>query len=385
MHNEEEIKTERISEDFFIFQGGIGLRQWLPSYCNTYLLRDEENLILYDTSAFEDIRSEMLSIIKKYEDVCSSFYLINGHADLDHIGNNDILEDVGIKEKHFLIHEVGLPRLDAAEADEKLTKEIMDYYDFFGTMQIPIVRFLNKISPRMNLYFKRKGMERYWTPSRTQQSIAGPLKDSEKQSLNIAGRTFQGWQIGNICLIHDGAHVPEHLCLYDTKRRALLVGDLTGEWNPMFSSETDGLVMYCDIFAEMAEEGYIEILGGGHRNRDTYKRIFEEYEVIPFTQHQMSNYVQGKERIVEFLQGFSNYYKQVRDTVLEAHKNLGSATIEEIVQELGKSDSKAIQMKLKLEFPRFISWIRISIASILRETGAKKTRIGRKTVFEPKA
>jgi len=42
-------------------------------------------------------------------------------------------------------------------------------------------------------------------------------------------------------------------------------------------------------------------------------------------------------------------------------------------------------MKMKLEFPRFISWIRNSIASILRETGAKKMRIGNKIVFEPKA
>ena len=361
------------------------MRQWLPSYCNTYLLRDEKNLILYDTSAFEDIRSEMLSVIKKYEDVCSSFYLINGHADLDHIGNNDILEEVGIKDKHLLIHEAGLPRLDAAKADEKLTKEIMDYYDFFGTMQIPIVRFLNKISPRMNLYFKRRGMERYWTPSRTQQSTAELLKDSRKQRFNIGGRTFLGWQMGNIYLIHDGAHVPEHLCLYDTRRRALLVGDLTGEWNPMFSSETKGLVKYCNILAEIAEEGYIETLGGGHRNKDTYGRIFDEYEVVPFTRYQISDCLQGKESIVEFLRGFSNYYKDVRDTVLKVYEDLGSATIEEIVQELRKSDSKAIQMKMKLEFPRFISWIRNSIASILRETGAKKMSIGNKIVFEPKA
>ena len=377
------IKTERISEDLFMFQGDIGMRQWLPSHCNTFLLRDEERLVLYDTGAFEDIRSDMLSIIREYEDVCSSFYLVNGHADLDHIGNNDILDDVKIEDKHFLIHERGFPRLNAVEDDEKLTKEIMEYYDFFGTLQVPIVRFLNKISPRMNLYFKRKGMERYWTLSRTKESMAEHLRDSTKQRLDIAGRTFQGWQIGNIYLIHDGAHAPEHLCLYDTKRRALLVGDLAGEWNPMFSSETNGLIEYCNVFAEIAKEGYTEILGGGHRNKHTYKRIFDKHEVVPFTQYQISDCLQGKDKIAEFFQGFSNYYREIRDTILDVHKNLGSATIEQIVKELRKSDSKAIQMKMKLEFPRFISWIRTSIASILREIGARKTKIGNKIIFEP--
>lgn len=179
------MRVEKIAEDFFMFQGGIGLRQTPPSYCNTYLLRDDNALFLYDTSAFKDIRNEMLKLIKKYEDVCSKFYLIISHADLDHIGNNDIIDDVKIKEKHFLIHEFGLPRLAQSS--------------------------------------------RFRVVSRTMEEIAEPLRDSEKETISIGNVDFQGWRLGNIYLIHDGAHIKEHLCLYDTKRRALLVGDLTGE------------------------------------------------------------------------------------------------------------------------------------------------------------
>jgi len=334
------LRTKKIGEDFFMFQGGIVLRQMPPSYCNTYLLRDENTLILYDTSAFEDIRNEMLRIIKKYEDICSKFYLINGHSHLDHIANNDMIDYVKIKEKHLLIHEFGLPRLTHAE--------------------------------------------RFRAVSRTMHEIAEPLRDREKETITIGNMDLQGWRLGNIYLIHDGAHVKEHLCLYDTKRRALLVGDLTGEFNPMLNSKTNRLIEYCDIFAKMAEEGYIEIVGDGHRNRDAYEQAFQKYDAVPFTQFQVPDYIQGRDGVMEFLRGFSGYYKEVRNTILDVHESLGSATIEEIVEKLRKSDSQAVQMKLKLEFPNFLSWIRYSVTSILRETGAKRKKIGKQTYYKTK-
>ena len=381
------MKTQRVTEDLFMFQGWIGSdfqgTETFLSHCNTYLLRDENTLILYDTSALGDIRNEMLKIIKKYEDSCNKFYLIIGHADPDHIGNNDMIDDVKIREKHFLIHEAGLPRLNVVEDQENLIKEMMEFYDVFGTFPMFIMRFLSKISPGVIFYLRRKMMERAWRATKTMQEIAEPLRDPEKEKITIGNMDLQGWRLGNIYIIHDGAHVPEHLCLYDTKRRVLLVGDLTGEYNPMFNSETNRLIEYCDIFARMAEEGYIEIVGDGHRNRDAYEQVFEKYDVIPFTQFQTSEYIQGGDAIIEFFRGFLNYYKEIRDTILDVHKNLRSATIEEIVAELGKSDSQAIQMKLKLEFSRFLSWIRMSVTSVLKEAGAKKRKIGKKMYFEP--
>ena len=98
----------------------------------------------------------------------------------------------------------------------------------------------------------------------------------------------------------------------------------------------------------------------------------------------MSNYIQGKEAVMEFLRGFSKYYKEVRDKILDTHKDLGNTTIDKIIGELRKSDSQAIQMKLKLEFPRFLSWIRYTVTSVLREAGSKRRKIGTQTFYEPK-
>jgi len=317
------MKTLKIATDFFMFRGGIEMTEAPPSYCNTYLLRDEDMLVLYDTSAFEDIRKEMLKVIKKYEDACSKFYLIIGHADPDHVLNNDVINDVKIREKHFLVHEAA-----------------------FGG---PYAGFLEG---------------------------AKPLVDSERETVTIGDTTLQGWKLGNIYLIHDGSHVPEHLCLYDKKRKALLVGDLTLEANPMMNSKTSGLIEYCDKFSRMAEGDHIEIVGDGHRSRDAYEQAFQKYNVNHFTQLQTSDYIQGKDAIIEFFRGFSGYYREIRDTILDVHKNLGRATIEEIVGVLKKSDSQAVQMKLKLDAPRFLSWIEISVASILREAGISEENKG---------
>ena len=140
------------------------MREIPPSYCNTYLLRDGDSLVLYDTSAFEDIRNEMLKVIKKYEDACSKFYLIIGHSDPDHVLNNDLINDIKIREKHFLVHEAA-----------------------FGGSYAGLLEG------------------------------AKPLVDSEKETVTIDDITLQGWKLGNIYLIHDGAHAPEHLCLYENK------------------------------------------------------------------------------------------------------------------------------------------------------------------------
>lgn len=331
--------TEKIAEDFFMFQGGLVLGQMPPSYCNTYLLRDGDTLILYDTSVFEDIRKDMLNAIQKYESACNKFYMIISHSDLDHIGNNDIIDDVKIKEKHLLIHEEGLSRLSQAK--------------------------------------------RFRAVTRTMHEIAEPLRNWEIEKISIGNIVLQGWRLGNIYLIHDGAHIKEHLCLYDIKRKVLLLGDLTHLANPMLYSKTSRLIKYCDVYAKMAEEGYIKILGDGHRSKDAYEQVFQKYDVVPFTQYQMLNYIQEKEGVIEFLRGFSSYYKKVRNTILDVHKNLGSATVKDIIGQLRKSDSKALQMKLTLEFPKFISWIRYTVTSVLREAGAKRSKTGKQTYFEP--
>jgi hypothetical protein len=214
--------------------------------------------------------------------------------------------------------------------------------------------------------------------------IAEPLRDEELEKITIGNVDLQGWRLGNIDIIHDGAHVKEHVCLYDRKRRVLLVGDLTHLANPMVYSKTNRLVEYCDIFGKMAEKGYIDILGDGHRSKDAYEKAFQKYDVVPFTQSQMSNYIQGQDRVMEFLRGFSGYYQEVRDTIVNAHKKLGSATVQDIIGALRKSDSQAIQIKLKLEFPRFLSWIRYSVTRVLREAGSKRRKIGTQTFYEPK-
>jgi len=43
----------------------------------------------------------MLETIKKHEDVCNEFYSINGHADLDHVGNNYMSSVV-----YFMMHRI---------------------------------------------------------------------------------------------------------------------------------------------------------------------------------------------------------------------------------------------------------------------------------------
>jgi hypothetical protein len=266
----------------------------------------------------------------------------------------------------------------------------MEYYDHLATYPYLLLRVANRISPRLALALRSAVAARAWRDIRTMADRVEPLRLDQRETFSFGDVQFEGWRIGKLYLIFDGAHRSDHCCVYDAERRLLLVGDLTLEVNPegVIGSVT-GLIDYCDRFAKMAAQGLVELAGDGHRNAVTLPQMFEKYGEAygaePFADSQLVDVIEGKEMAVEFFQGFRDYYSSLRDSVVQAHQRLGTASVARIAQALGEMDTPALRLKQVLEFPRFPSWIQGCVASVLKDQGCRQTGRGKGAVFEPAA
>ena len=358
--------------------------------CNAYVLRKGDDLVVYDTSAFQDIRQRLLETITRYQKECRSLYIIIGHSHYDHCGNNDLIDEVDFPEKHLLVAEPGLSRLDLLAADKAGVQQEMEYYDHLATYPYLALRVANRIAPRLALALRSLAVKRAWRDVRPMADRAEPLRLDRRETFTFGDVQFQGWRIGKLYLIFDGAHLVDHCCLYDAERRLLLVGDLTVEVNPEgVIGSINGLIDYCDRFAKMAAQGLVELVGDGHRNAVTVRQIFEKYGEAygaePFGESQLVDVIEGKEMAVEFFQGFRDYYAGLRDSVVQAHRRLGTASVAQIAEALAEIDVPALRLKRVLEFPRFPSWMQGCVTSVLKDQGCRRIGRGKGAVFEPAA
>ncbi len=383
--------VQEMATDVFRFGGWFG-DNWATEtpYSNAYVLRKGDDLVVYDTSAFQDIRQRMLETMKRYEKECRNLYVIIGHSHFDHCGNNDLIEEVDFPEKHVVVAEPGLPRLDLVAADRAAVEEEIEYYDHLGTYPYLALRVANRVSPRLALALRSFAVARAWREVRPMADRAEALRLDQRETFTFGDVQFEGWRVGELYLILDGAHLSDHCCLYDAERRLLLVGDLTVEVNPEgVIGSVEGLVDYCDRFARMAAQGLVELVGDGHRNAVTVPQMFQRYGAAygaePFGESQLVDVIEGREMAVEFFQGFRDYYADLRDSVVQAHRQLGTASVAQIAEALAEVDTPALRLKRILEFPRFPSWIQGCITSVLKDQRCRRIGKGKGAVFEPAA
>ncbi|MDP2949437.1 MAG: MBL fold metallo-hydrolase, partial [Chloroflexota bacterium] len=159
-------------------------------YCNTYLLRQGDDLVIYDTGAFRDIRQRMLASIASYQQRCRGLYVVLGHAHYDHCGNNDILEELPFAEKHLLVAEPGIPRLDVLAADRAGVLDEMAYYDVFAHFPFRILRLANRISPRLALALRGWAVARAWKGVKPMPHLAEPLRLDQCQTFAFGDVQF---------------------------------------------------------------------------------------------------------------------------------------------------------------------------------------------------
>lgn len=388
--NSNRTAPKEIAPDVWMLEGFLGndfLRR--PPSSNVFFCRDGETLLIIDTGNGNSSRENVLTFIEEMKGKGIKHLILmvtQGH--FDHSGNNDLLLETGL-DWQFLLPE---PEFQVIALWNDLMKDfenIKKYEDIFRTMfplkgMLAVIRITGMVSPGLATYIMGRFFKKLFSKSHTLAEGASPLKLEERVTMKIGSVTVKGWNIGRFFIIHDGAHSPGHICLYDPNNKLLLCGDVTIEINPaFFYSSMNKLIETAGLFCTMAEEGFIEIAGDSHRTRKCFTVLFKQLGLQAINDIQLIDYAMGKDQCIQFFSVFKSYYQQLKEEVLAAHARTGRATIGDIVKELLKSSNPAVKLKSAMIFPWIPSRMDVLVASVLKEAGAIPVKDGRKIVIDP--
>jgi glyoxylase-like metal-dependent hydrolase (beta-lactamase superfamily II) len=387
LHPIKELKDSRVMEiatDVWEIEGYISTQFFIkPGSSNIFIFRDNDDVLLLDTGLYPFYRKIILDILEKYrKQGAKNLTLLISQGHFDHIANNDIILESNYNNIRFLLPEIELDTIDLLNHFTGDFKELEKYYNPYSMLPF-IVKLATKISVKFGRSLVKKMSQKLFQGINTLVDKAELLREENKVKKNIGDIEFTGWEIGRFFAIHDGAHSPGHISLYDSKNKLLMTGDATIEINPpFFNSRLIKCIEIMKKFRQIAEQGHVQIAIDSHHSSRHFQKIFEKFNVEPLDSIQLKDYAHGREQCIAFFSMFENYYKELKDEVLSALSKLKEATIPEILKEFKKSDNKAVKMKIAMKFPKFPSRLDVLIAVILDELKITWRREGKKVIFK---
>ena len=254
---------KEIAPDVWFLEGYLGIDFFRkPASSNVFILRDGDMVFLFDTGALPFYRERILKILRKYSSKgAKTLVMMVSQGHWDHVMNNGIIVEAGFENVRFLLPEpernvinianhfindskdleawVKDPLENLEFAMKMLEEEARTnpaYSDPYYKVAWDAIRALPE-KPSMeqkrwvfHLYLERIMLGNYDNMSAWAELL--PLDTREKRWIGPV--YFYGWQVGRFFVIHDAAHSPGHVCLYDPLNKLMLTGDSTIEINPPF-------------------------------------------------------------------------------------------------------------------------------------------------------
>ena len=348
-----------VSQVETIFDGVSWLRGMMPKnvwkepdIANAFILKRNGEVYLVDTGVGSAFRSALARFFagRTYK----SATLINTHSHVDHVCNNDLLNEIDSREKRHLIHPAGVPYLDPYEWVKSILRLAGRAYTPFSFDTFPLSflavagHMLERISAEAAYSLLARLSMRKFEPVRSRTPYLAPLSLRDRESLRIGVFAVRGWRLGTLLLLDDGAHSPDSIAVYDPQHRMLLLGDLTYEYDPLWPTGTYGrMIEHLELYRALAVAGEVSILGDGHHHR-----LFH-----------------GTPEILPLLDDLIARHTRRRAAVVAIATRRGTSSVDAIRRVLVAEDPEFAQMAAELEFPRAYCFTRAMIAVALAEMG----------------
>ncbi len=339
---------------------------------NAVVYRQDDRLYLMDTGAGPTIRASIIQVLQKMGPV-QSFTLLNSHAHVDHVSNNDVIHMTQASETYHYLSEAGLALLDPVSSFADQFCWLSTYYDPAKGFQAHRVRwrFLGALRDILTVFIgERRALRmvfsiylRKFQPLRPSLETIRTYESSPSQSLAIAGVPWKGWVLGenDVWVLEARGHSPDEVLFYLPQHRMLYTGDLTFPLFPTFPNSdgmrTRDVLRNCNA---MADAGAISLLVDGHH-------------------HQV---YRGKQEVVAFLGTLlteHEHFQAVLRKILEEHDGL---TVSEVYFHLRQlQEDPVVQHYLSLEFPHLPMPLQQIIAVSLVQMGYETKGPRRKKRF----
>lgn len=381
---EKELKLSRIIEiadEVWLIEGYISTDFFRkPPSSNCFILRDEDMVLLIDTGTYPFYRQSILKILGKLKKQGAKklvLMLTQGH--FDHVCNNDVILEAGYAEVEFLLPEVELYTIDLHRHWNEEFTQLSDYYNPYLALP-PVfptapVHYSARVSTKLAQRLLKTATAMLFRGINTMASNARLLHSNSAVEKKFGDITLRGWEVGRFFVVHDATHSPGHCSFYDPKHKLMLSGDATLEINPpFFNGSMNNCIEMMSKFKRLAESGHIQIATDAHRSTIWSARLAEELNYEPLHRTQTLDAMYGREDCAAFYGFFETYYLALKNTVLKSLKQLGSATVPQLVEEFKASPDPHAKLKTAAVFPRLPSRIDVLVANVLKEASAPKRK-----------
>jgi glyoxylase-like metal-dependent hydrolase (beta-lactamase superfamily II) len=275
-------QTTLLADDLWFVQGEMPENvDDAPDWCNVVIYQRGDRLYLIDSSGGAAMRVSIECVIREVGPVASAT-LVNTHAHLDHICNNDLILRAQASSRHHYLLRSGTtsdaldaPRYFAAQFDQM--DEYADPFTSYpvnrGTYQVA-----GWIRDSLGLFFGRRRVLRWlfglqfkkFRPVRDSRSTMEALDDTPIRQLDLAGQAWPGWSLGDddILILEARAHSGHDVLVYIPEHHMLCMGDVTFPLFPTWADSDKERIKSCLRLAlTMTRAGMVTLLSDGHGGR----------------------------------------------------------------------------------------------------------------------
>jgi glyoxylase-like metal-dependent hydrolase (beta-lactamase superfamily II) len=252
-----------------------------PDFCNVVIYRAGNRLYMVDSSGGQAVRDSIRRVLREVGPV-DSFTLINTHAHLDHICNNDLIAEVESDTKHhYLLRAAIDPRqLDAPGYFAEQFDRMEAVYDPLSSYQTERARYRlaglirdvlgGVLGHRRVMRWLFALQLRRFAPVGASRETMRAIDDLPRERIDIGGITWEGWRLGgdDVYVLDARSHSGCDVFVYTPAHRLLCMGDSTFPLFPTwFDSSRERTLDVLRKALAMTKAGSVAVLADGHGDR----------------------------------------------------------------------------------------------------------------------
>lgn len=343
---------------------------------NIMALHSGRELFLLDTGLGPAQRQAITGLARGLGGQFDRVTLLNSHGHADHMGNNDVLGDLGAATTRHFISEKSAPYFDTLNFFRDAYNEGGKYFDYVAGLDLSVDALMpllvragvdphadpalltgvgkdiaglgltRVISHFMGDLMIRNLSETY-PPVHINVAGASLYEDAAPQSFRYGEAQWQGWQIGDVCVFQAQGHTPDGVIFYLPEHKFLFFADETttipiwGDTSPGHAARNLGRVL------AMVDAGAVDSIAAGHF----------PLEVIT-----------GADNIRAIVDGFlaqkNGFEKAVRAGLAACP---GTVTIDQLYDHLSAHRDRMTSSFLAMQFPKMPTFFKLTLLNYCRE------------------
>jgi glyoxylase-like metal-dependent hydrolase (beta-lactamase superfamily II) len=371
------VEAAEVGPGLYLIPGHHPASMWTDSNVpNIMALHAGRELYLLDSGLGPAQRAAITGLASRLAGRFDRVTLLNSHGHADHMGNNDVLADLGAARTQHLISEKSAPYFDTLGFFRDAYNEGGRYFDYVAGLdlgvadlmplleragldpatdqdalaetgrQVAALGLTKAISHFMGDLMIRNISETY-PPVHISADGARYYEADAPQTFRYGDAEWPGWQVGDIAVLQAHGHTPDGVMFYLPEHKFLFLADETTTIPIWSDTSTENAARNLDRVLAMVDAGAVESVAAGHFPLDI---------------------VTGADKIRAAVRGFLGQKNGFESAVCRALPPSGgtAVTVDELYGRLAAHPDRMTSALLAMQFPKLPTFFKLTLLNYCR-------------------